>query len=295
MAPLFDRQAGLGAVEGLDLALLVHRQHHGMGRRIDIETDDLAELVGEGLIVGQLELAHTMRLQPVGAPDTLHRADAVAGRLGHGRRRPMRRLPGWIGARQGYDPIDHRLVQRRDTRRARLVAQQAVDAGLHEAFLPAPHHGLALAGLSHDRRRPQTVGGQQYDPVAPGVLLRAVAVGHHHLQAGTVGSVDCNDNPLAHPQHSHGSESMGILKRDSIVRLDPLGLLNCPFAACDFSDKVLPISITDGQPFGANFAIRTAEQRVFLYNPNLGIGPTHRRSGKETDVKERYGALQSVV
>jgi hypothetical protein len=31
-APGLDRQSGLGAVEGLDLALFVNRQHHRMGR-----------------------------------------------------------------------------------------------------------------------------------------------------------------------------------------------------------------------------------------------------------------------
>ena len=30
------RQAGLGAVEGLDLTLLIDREHYGMGRRRDI-------------------------------------------------------------------------------------------------------------------------------------------------------------------------------------------------------------------------------------------------------------------
>jgi hypothetical protein len=40
-APGLDRQAGLGAVERLDLALFVNRQHHGVGRRIDIEPDDI--------------------------------------------------------------------------------------------------------------------------------------------------------------------------------------------------------------------------------------------------------------
>ena len=42
-APGLDRQSGLGAVEGLDLALFVDRQHHRMGRRIDIEPDDVGE------------------------------------------------------------------------------------------------------------------------------------------------------------------------------------------------------------------------------------------------------------
>ena len=36
-AALLDRQAGLGSIEGLDLALLVDRQHDGVRRRIDID------------------------------------------------------------------------------------------------------------------------------------------------------------------------------------------------------------------------------------------------------------------
>lgn len=54
---LLHGQAGMGAVERLDLALLVDRQHDGMGRRVDIEADDVAQLVDELRIVGQLELA----------------------------------------------------------------------------------------------------------------------------------------------------------------------------------------------------------------------------------------------
>ena len=46
-ASLLHRQTRLGAVERLDLALLVDREHDGMRRRIDIEADDVAELVDE--------------------------------------------------------------------------------------------------------------------------------------------------------------------------------------------------------------------------------------------------------
>ena len=77
-AALLHRQAGLGAVERLDLALFVDRQDDGVGRRIDIEPDDVAQLVDERGVVGQLELPHPMRLEPMGAPDALHRTDADA-------------------------------------------------------------------------------------------------------------------------------------------------------------------------------------------------------------------------
>ena len=66
------RQAGLSTIEGLDLALFVDAEHHGVGRRIDIETDHAAQLVDELLMVRQLELAHAMRLKPMRPPDALH-------------------------------------------------------------------------------------------------------------------------------------------------------------------------------------------------------------------------------
>jgi hypothetical protein len=56
-ASLLQGQPGLGAVERLDLALLVDRQDDGMGRRVEVETDDVAQLGGELRIIGQLELA----------------------------------------------------------------------------------------------------------------------------------------------------------------------------------------------------------------------------------------------
>src|SRR5205823_6717777 len=52
-APLFHRQPGLGAIERLDLALLVDAEDHGMGRRIDVEANDRLEFVGK---FGSLEI-----------------------------------------------------------------------------------------------------------------------------------------------------------------------------------------------------------------------------------------------
>ena len=62
-----------------------------MRRRIDVEPDDVAQLVHELRIVGELELTHPVRLKAMGAPDALHRADTDAG-LGHRRAGPVRRL-----------------------------------------------------------------------------------------------------------------------------------------------------------------------------------------------------------
>src|SRR5260370_22819791 len=67
-APLLQGQARLCAIQRLDLRLFVERQHHSMGRRVDIETDDIAKLLGKLLVVGQLEASDAMGLEAVLAP-----------------------------------------------------------------------------------------------------------------------------------------------------------------------------------------------------------------------------------
>ena len=103
-ASRLDRQSGLGAVEGLDLALFINRQHHGMGRRIDprvrplagpragAEPDDVSELGGQAGIARALESAQPMRLQFVRPPDALHRTH---------RNPSLLPLPDWSSGSRG--------------------------------------------------------------------------------------------------------------------------------------------------------------------------------------------------
>ena len=56
-----ERQAGLGAVERLDLRYFVDGQHDRVGRRVHVEADDVAQLGGELGVVGALEGADTCR------------------------------------------------------------------------------------------------------------------------------------------------------------------------------------------------------------------------------------------
>lgn len=91
-AALLHRQAGLDAAERLDLRLLVDRQHHRMGRRIDIQADDIRQLLGEGRVVRQLEVAPAVRAETVRLPDRLHRRRRNAGGFGHRAQRPVGRL-----------------------------------------------------------------------------------------------------------------------------------------------------------------------------------------------------------
>jgi dihydroxyacetone kinase len=61
-AALLHRQSRLGAVERLDLRLLVDRQNQGVLRRIDIKADDIVQLGGKLRIVRQFEGSHPVGL-----------------------------------------------------------------------------------------------------------------------------------------------------------------------------------------------------------------------------------------
>ena len=51
-----DRQTGLGPVQGLDLAFLIDREHQAVGRRLDVQADDVLELGGKFGIVERLKV-----------------------------------------------------------------------------------------------------------------------------------------------------------------------------------------------------------------------------------------------
>jgi len=56
-------------------------------------------------------------------------------------------------------------------------------------------------------------------------------------------------------------------------------------ASRDFGHEPRQLDFAKGiLPWGANFAIRTAEQRQVPYEPGLGVSPNHRRIGEEAEV-----------
>src|SRR5207253_1567452 len=63
------RQERLGPIEGLNLRLLVHAEHQGALRRIEVEADDVADFLDEQGMGRQLEAGGAMRLQAKSPPD----------------------------------------------------------------------------------------------------------------------------------------------------------------------------------------------------------------------------------
>jgi len=75
-APALERQAGLGAIQRLYLCLLVATENQGVLWRVQIQANNVLELLDKVLVVGQLEGAHAMGLEAMGAPDSRHAGGA---------------------------------------------------------------------------------------------------------------------------------------------------------------------------------------------------------------------------
>ena len=98
------RQDGLGAVQRLNLTLLIHTQNHGVLGRIQVQTDNIADFFNEKGICGDFEMALPMGLQAKGAPDPLDGGPGDLGFLGDRACRPV----GPVG-RLGLDSLSDKL------------------------------------------------------------------------------------------------------------------------------------------------------------------------------------------
>lgn len=206
-APLLHRKTGLGAVERLDLALLINREHDGVGGRIDIEADDVLEFLGKFRVLRQLERPDTVGRELVGLQDALHRTQAHARGLRQHPTRPVGRFSRRRPQRQIHDPLHGIGRKRRLTGFARLVTHKPVDTLRHEPRLPAPDNRLSLARAAHDLGGAASIGGRKDDFGAPHMLLRGAAIRDDSLKPAPICSRDVDDYSCSH------SESLNCLGR----------------------------------------------------------------------------------
>ena len=77
------RERRLGPGQRLDLALLVHAEHHRRFGRVEVEPDDVLDLLHDQQIVGHLQPVRPVRLEFQGLPDPADRGLAQPTALGH--------------------------------------------------------------------------------------------------------------------------------------------------------------------------------------------------------------------
>ena len=81
-ASLLERQAGLRAIESLDLRFFGAGEDQRAFWRREVESDDIVECCGATGVVAELESVDAMRFAARGAPDAAHGRGADAGLLG---------------------------------------------------------------------------------------------------------------------------------------------------------------------------------------------------------------------
>ena len=189
-----------------------------MGRRRDVEADDIGELLHERLVVRELELPPAMGAETVGLPDALHRGRRDPCGLRHCPQGPVCRLMRRRCLGQAHD-LGHALRQDRLlARRSRGIVQEAIDAFMHIPLLPAPDAGLRLAAPSHDPRRAEAVIRQKDDLRPPDVFLCRLRGRDDHFKPLTVRRRDCNGYSPSHDADSHRPERKGIQNRTPLFR-----------------------------------------------------------------------------
>ena len=117
------RQHRLSALKRLDLAFFVDAQHHGVIRRVQIQSDDVAHFLDEERVVGQFEGPLPVRLHAEQLEPARHGAFGDAAVLGHGTDRPVGRI-GRGRLQRRVDDLGHPFVlMGAGTSRAQLVVQ----------------------------------------------------------------------------------------------------------------------------------------------------------------------------
>jgi hypothetical protein len=99
-------QDRLRAIQRLDLALLVHAKHQRLQRRVQVQPDDVAHLVDEQRVRGELISFGAMGLKAERAPDTADRALRELELASERARAPIRGIAWNFVERGGNQPLD---------------------------------------------------------------------------------------------------------------------------------------------------------------------------------------------
>src|SRR5664280_1540874 len=85
----FQRQAGLAAFQGLNLAFLVGGKHQRMLRRIEVQTHNVLQFLHKLRIADELKGFYAMWLQSISFPDPAYAGLTDPGHLSQTTRAPV--------------------------------------------------------------------------------------------------------------------------------------------------------------------------------------------------------------
>ena len=115
-----------------------------MGGRIDIETDDIAQLAHKLRVGGEPEVFHPVRLKAVCTPDALDGARADIDCLRHHGGGPVGRLCWRVGLGERHDAFGDVRSERPDARGACLIVQEAIVTRLHVSVPASATHRSSI-------------------------------------------------------------------------------------------------------------------------------------------------------
>ncbi len=157
-------QPGLSALERLNLALFVHAQDNCLVGRIEIESNNISELLGEVGVLGELEPLGAVGLKPVSVPNPLDGGITNTLSFRHGAGAPVRSTL-WFGlGRQAHDLGYTSCIVLRTPSSARLDPGQNVDTSRPETLPPQHHRRAGGSQLLSDTIIGGAISSQQDDP-----------------------------------------------------------------------------------------------------------------------------------
>ena len=158
-----EGQEGLGALQGLGLALLVDAQDQGMVERVEIEAHDVADLLDKEGIGGELKVLLPVGLDAERGPDALDRDLQHPGGLGHGAAGPVRGTAGGAARERLLQQQYEGVIRDGAQPTWPAFAVQAHEALGAEALAPPTDRLAADADPLGHRRVVQALGAQQHD------------------------------------------------------------------------------------------------------------------------------------
>src|ERR1035437_5048293 len=167
------REDGLASIQRLDLSLLVGAEDQRPLKRIQIQTDYVADLLHQLWVVGQLECVGAMGLKPKCAPNPVDGRAAEAARSGHGAGTPVSRVFGGGLQRLHDDRFDLVVADLARGTTTGLV-EQTRSPSFDEAPAPLANRAVDVADLAGDRGVRQSIARQKNDACARSQRMRGL-------------------------------------------------------------------------------------------------------------------------